>query len=178
MVASIKKIYIRVGGGRGFTLVEMSLYVAICSLILFSLSSFFSFLAESRVKSQAISEVNQQGFFVMNTITSAIRNARTIDVPGIGTSSTTLSITTQDALTSPSVFSLSSSTLMIKEGSAAPVALTNSRISVSPILFENVSSSSSTDRIVRISFTLFSRTTNSQQQYNYTKTFKGSATLR
>jgi Tfp pilus assembly protein FimT len=64
---------------KGFTLVEMSLYVAICAILLLVLSSFLSFLLGARVRSQAITEVNQQGFQVMNLITQTIRNGRSIE---------------------------------------------------------------------------------------------------
>lgn len=173
MVASIRNIH-----NRGFTLIEMILYVAICSVLLLSLSSMFSYLFASRVKSQAITEVNQQGFFTMHLITSTIRNAKSVDIPTMGNSSSSLSITVQSPLFSPTVFDVSSSTLFIREAGGVGVPLTSSRISVSSVLFENVSSASSTDRIVRIRYTLSYRSGSPRQEYAYTKTFSGSATLR
>ncbi len=156
----------------------MILYVAICSVLLLSLSSMFSYLLASRVKSQAITEVNQQGFFTMHLITSTIRNAKSVDIPTMGNSSSSLSITVQSPLVSPTVFDVSSSTLFIREAGGVSVPLTSSRISVSSVLFENVSSASSTDRIVRIRYTLSYRSGSPKQEYTYTKTFSGSATLR
>ncbi len=156
----------------------MILYVAICSVLLFSLSAMFSYLLSSRVKSQAITEVNQQGFFAMHLITSTIRNAKSIDIPTMSNSSSSLSVTAQSPLVSPTVFTTSSSTLFIREASGANVPLTSSRISVSSLLFENVSSASSTDRIIRIRYTLSYRSGSPRQEYAYSKTFTGSATLR
>jgi Tfp pilus assembly protein FimT len=162
----------------GFTLVEMTLYVAICSILLFSLSTLFAHLVGARVKSQAVNEVNQQGEFLLYSLTHAIRNAQSIDVPLMGTSSQAMSITTFTPSLNPTVFSASSSTFFVQEAGGASIPLTNNRVSVSNLLFENVSSASSTDRIVRIMFTLSTRTQATQQEYMYTKTFKGSATLR
>ena len=92
----------------GFTLVEMVLYVSICSILLLSLSMFLSFLLSARVRSQAITEVNQQGLQVMNIVTQTIRNGRSIQIPGTGVSSTSLAITTGYPLLNPTIFDLSS----------------------------------------------------------------------
>jgi type II secretory pathway pseudopilin PulG len=162
---------------RGFTLVEMVLYVSVCAIILLSLSTFLSFLLSSRVKSQAINEVNQQGFQVMNLIAGTIRNGRSIQTPAIGTSSSTLSLTTAYPLLNPTIFSLSSTTLTIKEGSSNPIALTNSRIMVSSLLFQNVSSASTTEKVIRFSFVIDYINPQGRAEYSYAKTFSGSATL-
>lgn len=173
MVASIKKINI-----KAFTLVEMILYVAICSVLLLSLSSMFSYLLGSRVKSQAITEVNQQGFLVMSLITSTIRNAKSVDIPLMGNTSPTLSVTVQSPVLSPTIFLVSSSTLVTTEGAGVAIPITNSRVRVSDVLFENISSASSTDKIIRITYTLSYLSGSPRQEYSYTKTFVGSATLR
>ena len=163
---------------KGFTLIEMVLYVSVCSIILLSLSTFLTFLLGARVRSQAITEVNQQGFQVMYQLTQTIRNGRSIQVPSIGTSSSTLSITTANPILNPTIFTVSSSTFTIKEGSTASIPLTNSRVRVSNLTFDNVSSLSSTDRVIRISFIIDYVNTSNKTEYSYTKTFTGSATLR
>ena len=163
---------------RGFTLIEMVLYVSLCSIILLSLSTFLSFLLGSRIKSQAITEVNQQGFQVMYLMTQTVRNGRSIQVPTIGASSSTLSITTGNPLLNPTVFTVSSTTITIKEGSKSAIPLTNSRVSVSGLTFQNISSASSTDKIIRISFTVSYNNPQGKNEYSFTKSFTGSATLR
>jgi type II secretory pathway pseudopilin PulG len=163
---------------KGFTLVEMSLYVAICAILLLVLSSFLSFLLGARVRSQAITEVNQQGFQVMNLITQTIRNGRSIQVPAQGTSSSTLSITTGDALLNPTIFSVSSTTMIITEGSKWTLPITNSRVGVTNLQFQNVSSSSSIEKIIRVSFTIDYPSPEGRSEYSFTKSFSGSATLR
>lgn len=163
---------------KGFTLVEMTLYVAICSILLLALSTFLAFLLSARVRSQSITEVNQQGFQVMNMITGTIRNARSIQTPAIGTASSTLSLTTGNALLNPTIFSVASTTVRIQEGSGVPVLLTNSRVKVTGLTFQNVSSSSSTEKIIKISFTIDYSNTNGKAEFSFTKMFTGSATLR
>lgn len=163
---------------KGFTLVELILYVSICSILLLTISSFLSFLLGARIRSQAITEVNQQGFQVMSMITQTIRNGRSVQVPSMGTSSSTLSITTLNTLINPTVFSLSSTTIQVKEGSKTALPLTNSRIRVSSLTFENVSSGSSTEKIIRTSYTIDYINPAGRSEYNFSKSFTGSATIR
>ena len=163
---------------KGFTLVEMILYVSVCAVFLLALSSLFSFLVGSRVRSQAITEVNQQGFLVMNSITRTIRNGRSIENPVMAATSSLLSITTSNPILNPTVFSIASGTMRITEGSKGAVPLTNSRVVLSNLVFQNISSASSTEKIVRISFIIDSVNQSGRSEYAFSKTFSGSATLR
>ncbi len=163
---------------KGFTLVEMVLYVAICSILLVTISVFLSFLLDARVRSQAITEVNQQGFQVMSLLTQTIRNGRSIQTPSIGLASSTLSLTTGNALINPTLFYVSGTTIKIKEGSQADIPLTNGRVMVSELTFQNVSSSSSVEKIIRISYTVEYINPTGRDEYSFSKTFNGSATLR
>lgn len=163
---------------KGFSLVEMLLYVAISSVMLFSLSLLLSFLFGGRVKNQSITDVNQQGLQVMQLITQTVRNAKSVDSPALGATDTSLSLTMSDPLLSPTVFDISSGTVRIKEGSNPLIPLTNSHVTVSSFIFQNISSTSSTDRIVRLSFTMDHSNPSSRNENSFTKTFTGSATLR
>lgn len=136
----------------GFTLIELLLYVGIASSILLISTLFLQTLLESRVKNQTIAEVEQQGLQVMQIITQAGRNA-------VDTNFT-------------SVFSLSGG--VIRENG---IALTNSRVTASALNFQNLSRAS-TPGTVRISFTLTHVNPVGRQEYNFSKTFYASATLR
>ena len=155
----------------------MILYVTICSVLLFSLSGLLSFLLDSRVRSQAINEVNQQGFQVMHLVSQAIRNGRSIQVPLQGTGSSTLSLTVSNVTDNPTVFFISSSTMFISEGGRQKIALTNSRVIVSDLSFQNVSSSSSLEKIIRVSFVMEHSNPSKRGEYSFSKTFNGSAIL-
>lgn len=163
---------------QGFTLVEMVLYVSICAALLLSVSIFLSFILSARIRNQAVTEVNQQGLRAMNLITQTIRNGRSVQNPGIGATSSSLSLTTSNPLLNPTVFDVSSSTLRITEGSKSAVPLTNSRTQVSGLTFENISSASGTEKIIRISFTIDYNNNTGRVEYTFSKPFTGSATLR
>lgn len=163
---------------KGFSLVEMILYVAISSVILLSLSMLLSFLLSSRIKNQSIADVNQQGLQVMQLVTQTIRSAKSVDFPSIGATSTSLSLTMPDPLLSPTIFDVSNGVVRIKEGSGEAIPLTNSHVTVSPYVFQNISGASSTDRIIRLSFTIDYNNPSGRNESSFTKSFTGSATLR
>jgi type II secretory pathway pseudopilin PulG len=161
----------------GFTLIELLLYVGIVSVILLSISVFLSILLQSNIKNQTVNEVEQQGSQVMQIITQAVRNADIINSPATGASAPSLSINTITAGNNPTVFDISSGTFRIKEGAAATISLTNSRIIVSGLSFSNLSRTS-TPGTIRIQFTLTHINPEGRNEYSFNKTFVTSATLR
>ena len=137
---------------KGFTLIEPLLYVSIVGAIIFSVAGFLSLLMQSRVKNQAISEVEQQGGQFMQLVTQTGRNATNINFS--------------------SVFDLSGGT--IRENT---IALTNSRVVASNLTFQNLSRTG-TPGTIRVQFTLTHINPEGRNEYNYSKTFYGSASLR
>lgn len=161
----------------GFTLIELVLYVAISGFILLAVSLFLQALLESRIKNQTIAEVEQQGIQVMQLITQTLRNGDKISSPVQGTSAASLSVYTYAAINNPTVFDLSGGAIRISEGSAAAVSLTNSRVVVSGVRFSNFSRSG-TPGIVRIQFTVTHLNPSGRSEYDFSKTFISSASLR
>lgn len=165
------------GSQSGFTFVELLLYVAIAGFLLLSASLFLSTLLESRIKNQTIAEVEGQGLAVLQTLTQAIRNADTINSPSSGASASVLSINTIVSGNNPTVLDLASGALRIKEGSALAVALTNTRVAVSALTFQNLSRAA-TPGTIRVQFTLTAVNPSGRNEYSFSKTFTASATLR
>lgn len=162
---------------KGFTLIELLLYVAISSAILLAISFFLQTLLESRIKNQAIAEVEQQGLQVVQLITQTVRNADIINSPVQGVSASSLSVNTYTASLNPTVFDLASAAIRIKEGTASVVPLTNSRVAASFLILQNLSRTS-TPGTIRIQFTLTHMNPEGRNEYSFSKTFTGSATLR
>lgn len=157
----------------GFTLIELLLYLAITPLILLAISLFLSLFFEARIKNQTISEVENQGIHVMNLITQTIRNAEAINT----SLPDSLSLDVVNIALDPTVFDLSGSILRITEGVQSPIALTNTRVNASGLTFQNLSRPS-TPGIVRIQFTLSHINPEGKYEYNFTKIFYGSASVR
>jgi len=162
---------------KGFTLIELLLYVAISSVILLVISLFLQTLLESRIKNQTIAEVEQQGLRVMQIITQTIRNTEAINSPAQGASATILSLDVITGASDPTIFDLLGNTIRITEGVSSAVPLTNSRVTVSGLTFQNLSRSA-TPGTVRIQFTLTHVNPAGRNEYSFAKTFIGSATLR
>jgi len=77
---------------KGFSLVELLLYISIASILLLAISVFFSFLLRARIKNQVIAEVEQQGLSVMHLMTQTTRNAEAIILPVQSVSAPSLSL--------------------------------------------------------------------------------------
>jgi len=159
---------------KGFTLIELLLYMVIVSTLLFAVTSFYISASSARTKNQSISEVNGQGIFIMNTITYTVRNATAITVPSFGASGTSLTLNVPTAALSPTIYVLTGSTLTVKKGTSAEVTLNSDDVQVSNFIVHNLSSSSGVGN-VQVTFTL-TRTNNSgRNEYDYQKTFTGTA---
>lgn len=162
---------------RGFTLVELLLYVALTGILLTSVSLTYYVVLRSRVKGETVSDVESVGRMALERMGSAIRNANAITSPTTGSTQATLTLSVPDSAKNPTVFSLSSGVLMIQEGAGAAVALTPARITVGSLTFANYGASG-TEGVIRTQFTLTRNTTSPRNEYQYSKTFSGSAGIR
>lgn len=162
---------------KGFTLVEMLLYVSISSIFLLSLTVYFSTLFEANVKNQTINEVNQQGIQITEFITQIIRNAKAVTSPTPSASSSQITLTVSNASSSPTIFDIATGTLRMKEGIGQYLSLSNTKVTVSSLSFLNTSASSTDGGSIEVSFVLSYVSTSTQNPYVYTKTFKGSASF-
>ena len=160
---------------NGYTLIELLLYVVVVGMLLTSVVSFFGTVTEARVKNQTISEVNDQGTAAMDYITQTIRNATSVSAPATGgVSAASLTLVVPTGSLSPTVFSLSGTTLQVKEGAAAAIALTNNEVQISSLSFKNLTRSGTTG-VVQVSFVISRTNPNNVNTFEYQKTFTGSA---
>jgi hypothetical protein len=161
----------------GFTLLEVILYSFMAALILSTVTVFLGTILASQIKNQTIAEVEQQGVQIMQIMTQSLRNAKTINSPPQGTASSTLSINGLDAAANPATFNLAGDVITMREGANPEIPLTSGRISASNLTFQNLSRAA-TPGSVRISFTLSRINASGRNEYDFTKTFITSASLR
>jgi len=173
----LQPTYYKLQTNQGFTLIELLLYIAIASIMLFTTTLFLQTLLESRIKNQTIAEVESQGLQAMHIITQIIRNAEAVTSPSSGSSDATLTLDVVDSGDDPTIFDLSSGTLRITEGIDPAVPLSNSRVVVSGLVFENLSRTDTPENI-RVEFTVTHINTEGRNEYNYSRVFYGSASLR
>lgn len=162
---------------EGFTLIELLLYTSLLAIILLSVSILYSTLLTSRVKNQTIAEVDQQGTQIMQIVTQTIRNAEDVNSPSQGASASSLSLNVVDGAKDPTVLDVSSGVFRITEGTDQSVALSNSHVTLSNVMFQNLTRTA-TFGTVRIQFTITYINPAGRNEYNYNKTFYGSASLR
>jgi Tfp pilus assembly protein FimT len=158
---------------KGISLAETIIYVAIFSIFVIGLAQFSTTLSNTRLHTQGVLEVNDQGSQAIKLITQTLRNGSSINSPTIGNSGSSLSIDTGVGATNPTVFSEIGGVLYINEGGGGNVALTNNKVVVSNLTFSNFSRTS-TPNIIKISFTITS--TNARDPYSVN--FDGSGALR
>lgn len=163
-------------GRGGYTLIELLLYIVLVGSLLTSLVTFFELTIEARVKTRSITEVNEQGTAAMEYITQTIRNANSITAPAAGGTGSSLTVVVPTGALSPTIFSLSGTTLQVKEGTAANIPLTSNEVVISNVTFKNLTSSGTTG-IVQVSFTVSRANAGNINEFDYQKTFTSSAEL-
>ena len=162
---------------KGFTLIELLLYIGLAGAMLLAVSVFLSVIMRSRVENQVAAEVEQQGWQVIQSVTQTIRNSAGINSPSAGSSASSLSLQISDAGKNPTIYDVSGTTIRITEGASSSIDLNSTRIEASSVSFENLSRTD-TPGVIRMSFTLTHINPVSKKEYEYTKTFYATASLR
>lgn len=156
-----------------FTAIELLLYIGLSSFILLVISGFFVLSMQAKVKTKSILEVEQQGQQVMQLMTQTIRNAVDITSPTQGNSAASLSLTMPSG---NSTFDLLSGTIRVNEGDGA-TNITSPLVTASGLTFYNYSKTD-TPGTIRITLILSYNSLSGRNEYDFSKTFTASATLR
>ncbi|MFZ6036179.1 MAG: PilW family protein [Patescibacteria group bacterium] len=161
---------------RGFTLLELLVYIGIAGIVVAGVSSLLFMTLTARIRTESISEVEQQGVHVLRVMTQAVRSATTLQAPASGTGQV-LTIDVADAALSPTTFSVVDGTLMITQGAGSSVALTSRQVAVDTFSVTSVTTPGSPGA-VRIVLQLSRRNAGGQYAYSYEQTFYATASLR
>lgn len=162
---------------RGFTLIEMLLYMAILSIVMGGFVIFAITVFQTRIKAEAVSVVETQGNMAMEQILKSIRLGTVINTPAAGVSASSASINVFDGVKSPTLFDLNSGAIRIKEGASAYVNLTPANVTVSNLSFQNLTQTGAPG-VIRVSYTLTSINSSGRSEYSYSKNFVATASLR
>jgi len=142
------------GHAKGFTLLELLIYIAVISVILVAATSFaFQFLA-TRAKASAYQEVERNAQFALARIAAEVRQADGYNAQGAGSNfganPSTLSLVLSDGTKSPTVFSVTGGTLNVKQGAGATLPLTSSKVTVSEFIVDDLSTANGKSKLFRI----------------------------
>lgn len=160
----------------GFTLIETLLYLAIVGSMLLVIAGFLAVLVQTRIKHQTITEVEQQGNFIMRVLARDLKNAQTINSPAAGDSDSELSVNLKGGLDNPVVFSVVDAVLGKTAGLQSAINLTSPNVEVSQIIFTNVSSGAA--EAVKVDLQLTYKNLIGRNEYSYQANFSNSISLR
>lgn len=159
-----------------FTLVEIILYTAVLSICLVAMSAFMDTVISAKAKNRIILEVERQGEYISSLIQKNIIESDYLNTPVSGNSSS-LSLSFNDPLRSPTIFSLSNGKIiMTKAGNPAQELNTGSLIAEN-LIFEN-NSLLNTPGNISASFSLRFGNVNDRAEFAYQRDFKINASRR
>lgn len=163
---------------KGFTLVELLLYLSVSAIIITVVSVFIITLNEVRIKNQVIATVEEQGAYIAGLINQHIRSAEKVLQPlSSGSSNNELILEIIPQEKSPTRIYLKEDIMMLSEGSSIPIPISDTRIIVSDLKFSNVTPSGSSGHIWH-SFIIKAKSDSNRYFYEYTKTFESGASIR
>lgn len=163
---------------RGFTLLETLLFIGASSIIVLIVAGLLNLILVAQTKQTIISEIEETGSRALEIISTVVQDAPSVASPAPGQSSVSLTLNRRTGIDTPTIVEIASSTLQLREGVQAAVALHSSRIAASQLAIVNFSPTTSTPGIVDIRFTLSSINPSSRPEYEYSRAFQSSMSLR
>ncbi len=156
---------------KGFTVVELLLYMGILSVLLITLTDVFSSIVNVRIESESTSAVEQDGDFILSRFMYDISHASSITSPTLGSSASALQIVISSV---SNTYSLNSSNLQISNSNGTDV-LNSINTTVSNLSFKQLGKSGGKNSI-QINYTVHSKAT--QQTGVATKNYQTTIGLR
>ena len=135
---------------KAFSLFEVLIYILVLSIVVVFLSQIILPVKEAEKHSRAVIAIENSLDSALNIIVYNIRQATSIN----SASGSDLSLAMSDASINPTVFSLSSSTIYIQQGSGSKKPITSSIVSVSSLTFEKISNPSPAKDSVKITISV------------------------
>lgn len=159
---------------KGFTLIELILYVALVTIILSALVPFAWNTVETGVKSSVQQEVNANVRYISERIKYEIRNSTGIN----SVSATSISLSTSTPVTNPTIIDLSGGNIRIKQGAGSPVNLNSVNTVINSLTFANYSSGDNKTKHVRFIITVAAQYAAVRQEYQDSVVAEGSSEVR
>lgn len=158
---------------KGFTLVEILLYIAILSTMILLILGFLTMAMNLKVKNETITEVDYQGAYIMSLILNRVKNAENISFPEKGSSSDELIFNSGE---SEIIINAIGGVVYIKEGENDMININNNYVSISNLSFNNLGSEETSDSI-QIIFEIERVNETGRMEYHFQRSFRGAASL-
>jgi Tfp pilus assembly protein PilW len=162
---------------KGFTLIELLLYLSLAMIMLAVLGGIGIHVLSSRVKAHSFEQVHYNAVYLSEVLSQKIQRASAIAVPSELATSSTLSLTMEDAGKNPTVFSLQDGQVYMQEGLALPVVISSDDVAVSELIFSDLQEGDGTD-FVRIEMHIESTDLQGRNMYSASSTFYSTVRLQ
>ncbi len=166
----------------GFTLLELIVYLAIISVIAVSFTSYTISITNTRTKTYVAQEVHANARAALETMSQRIQAATGVNIGAstFGVDPGVLSLIMADATKNPTILDLTANDgrLRIKEGSAGAVELTSNEVSVTNLVFTNLTPAGVPRENIRIQMTMQYNNPGSNVHYSYSKAFQTTVSVR
>lgn len=159
---------------RGFTLVELIIYVAIVSSILIATTQYVATLARNRAKSEVLAEVAYNAAIIQAKLSYAARHAESLNVGSstFGSDPGVLQLEMVDSGENPTIFNLTAD-----DGAAqmningTTTQLTTDRVNVTNFVFSNRTSSDDIG-IIEVQYTIEAVNSSNSPFFDYVEEFQ------
>jgi type II secretory pathway pseudopilin PulG len=137
-------------GKQGFTLLEILLYFAVISIILYAIMSFSLQILIVSKESSNLQEIQTNMDFIVNKITYTIQNSNSIDTGNSTFDNDTgkLSLNVPNLGKSPTSFYLETNAIYMKEGSSAAIKANSDSMKCTQLKFTKISSPKIPDQVM------------------------------
>lgn len=163
---------------RGFTLVEIILYITIVSVLLVVIVQYWNGLVGNAVRIRLEQDAQDSSRFAVETIGGYIRQATGVSSPGLGATGTVLQLAMPDAADDPTIIDVDSGTLRVTEGNDGPFEIIPEKVEITNIEFSNLTASTSTPGVVQVNFIMTALQPTAGQFTQISKTIQTSFALR
>lgn len=169
----------RLAQQKGFTLMELLVYIAIASIVVVSFITFGIDITTSTQKARIQTHVQQTARFTMDRILQEIRSADGLNVgsSNFGSHPGVLSLSKPQAGEDPTIIDVNGGVLEIQRGAGSPEPLTPDDLVVSSLVFTNLSFSGRTNNI-RVELTIQHPNPENTEVFDAVITVRGSAVIR
>ena len=136
---------------KGFTLVEVLIYIVLISGVLISFVTFLISISNSRNKVYAKQEVQANARMALNLISQTIRLANGINVASstFAIDPGTLSLSMDEIGENPTIINLNEDDgfLQIKKGDGVAIAITSDEVKITNLVFTNLTSEDTNENV-------------------------------
>lgn len=168
---------------KGFTLLELVLYIAMVSIVLSAVIPYAWNVVYGGVKSSSQQEVVSNARFISEKIKYYIRNAVSIDNASsdfdvnLASDSTKKVTLNADAPDSPVVIDVSTGIARVKLGTGATISLNSNDTSVTDLTFSNYSSVDNKTKHLSFSLSVSNNSSVAKEEFRSSITLFGSSEL-